>query len=273
MKPVGGRSLHGHLRAVASVDERGATYLREQSFCAPLHLSKPHHEAGALVVNIVSPTAGLFDGDEVDVSVTVEMGGRLVLTTPSACRIHRARSATPAVLRQEISVQEGGFVEYIPELIIPQRGARYRQESTLRVAAGGTLVFFEWLSPGRVASGETFAYTELQWDTDLWHDDALIARERYLLKPGGHSLASLRAIHEASHYLGCFLVGEIDLPHDEVESLGGPGVLIGGGPLTQAGWAIKALCADNLATRRTLEALRRIAYQALGRPAPALRRF
>jgi urease accessory protein len=268
-----GRSLRGHLFAVASTDENGETYLRTQSFRAPLHLSKPHHEAGALVVNIVSPTAGLFDGDEVDVTVQVETGARLVLTTPSACRIHRARGETPAVMRQEMKVRTGGFLEFIPELIIPHRGARYRQTTSLHVEAGATLLFFEWLSPGRVASGETFAYAELQWETDLWHGETLIACERFSLKPDGPHLASLRAIHEASHYLGCFLVGGLVFPHEEIDALGSADVLVGGGPLTEGGWTVKALCRDNLTTRRTLEALRTIIYRALARPMPALRRF
>jgi urease accessory protein len=273
MNAVGGSSLRGHLRAVAAVDELGETYLREQSFRAPLHLSKPHHDAGALVVNMVSPTAGLFDGDEVEVAVTVEKGARLVLTTPGACRIHRARSEMAAVMRQEITVQAGGFAEFFPELIIPQQGARYRQQTTLRVEAGGTLLFFEWLAPGRVASGETFAYAHLQWDTDLWHDGALIAREHYILKPGGHHLASLRTVHEASHYLGCFVVGDLDCPSSEIEALGGDDVLIGSGRLTASGWTIKALCRDSLAARRTLGALRRLSYQALAQPMPGLHRF
>lgn len=271
---VRGRSLHGHLRAVAAVNERGDTFLREQSFRAPLHVSKPHHEAGALVVNLVSPTAGLFDGDEVDVAVVVEAGARVVLTTPCASRIHRARTERAAVLRQELTVEAGGFAEYFPELLIPQQGARYHQQTTLRVEHGGTLLFFEWLAPGRVAAGETFAYTELQWDTDLWHGGTLVARERYTLRPEGHHLASLRTVHEASHYLGCFIVGDLAFPQEAIEHLGSDDVTVGCGPLATPGsWTIKALCRDNLAARRTLVTLRSLVYQALGAEMPALRRF
>jgi urease accessory protein len=271
---VRGRSLRGHLRAVAAVDTHGATYLREQSFRAPLHLSKPHSEAGALVVNMVSPTAGLFDGDEVDVALVVEPGARAVFTTPSASRIHQARGDRPAIMRQALTVQAGGFAEYFPELLIPQRGARYRQETTLRVEPGGTLVFFEWLAPGRVAHGECFAYDELQWRTDLWIGGTLAARERYDLRPEGPSLAGLRLAHPDGHYLGCFVVGELPFPLEEIERLDGPDTTLGAGPLaTPGGWTIKALCRDNLTARRTLGALRTLLYQALPREMPALRRF
>jgi urease accessory protein len=271
---VRGRSLRGHLRAVAAVDALGQTHLREQSFCAPFHLSKPHTEAGALVINLASPTAGLFDGDEVELSLVVEPGAHAVLTTPSASRIHQARSDQPAVMRQSITVRAGGFAEYFPELLIPQRGARYRQETTLRVEPGGTLLFFEWLAPGRVAHGEAFTYSELNWHTDLWHGDELIARERYALRPDTLSLAGLRLAFPSGHYLGCFIVGDLTFPHEAVEQLGGPDVTLGAGPLAgSAAWTIKALCRDNLAARRTLSSLRAVIYQAMQRELPALRRF
>jgi len=270
---VRGRSLHGHLRAVAALDTHGQTYLRDQSFRAPLHLSKPHTEAGALVVNMVSPTAGLFDGDEVDVSLVVEAGARAVFTTPSATRIHQARGDRPAVMRQSLTVQAGGFAEFFPELLIPQRGSRYRQETTLRVEPGGTLVFFEWLAPGRVAHGESFAYTELQWRTDLWIGNTLAARERYALRPGEPSLAGLRLAFPSGHYLGCLIVGDFPLPQEEIDTLDGPDTAIGAGPLAAPGaWTIKALCRDNLTTRRMLGTLRTLVYHALQREMPALRR-
>jgi len=271
---VHGRSLRGHLRAVAGVDSRGVTCLRDQSFSAPFHLSKPHHESGALVINLVSPTAGLFDGDEVDLSLTVEPGARAVLTTPSACRIHASRSGQPAVLRQQIAVRAGGFAEYIPELLIPHRGARYRQETTLRIEAGGTLLYFEWLAPGRVAHGESFGYQQLDWRTDLWIGSSLAARERYTLRPDNASLAGLRGAFPSGHYLGCFVIGDLPFPQEGLDELNSPDVMLGAGPLATAGaWTVKALCQDNLSARRALGALRAAFYQALQRDPPSLRRY
>ncbi|MEI9894863.1 MAG: hypothetical protein WDN28_13505 [Chthoniobacter sp.] len=54
--------LSGHLQLVCAVDETGRTFIREQSFSAPVHLSKPHLEEDVLVVNIVNPTAGAAGG-------------------------------------------------------------------------------------------------------------------------------------------------------------------------------------------------------------------
>jgi len=270
---VRGRSLRGHLRAVAAVDALGRTHLRRQSFQAPLHLSKPHSDAGALVVNVVSPTAGLFDGDEVELAVEIETGARVVITTPSACRIHQARGDRAAVMRQSITVRDGGFAEFVPELIIPHRGARYQQETTLTADAGGTLVFFEWLAPGRVAHGEIFEFASLRWQTDVWHAGQLAARERYHLQPDDSSLAGLRTLFPAGHYLSAFIIGTVPVPQEAIEALDQPDVALGCGRLATGGWTIKAVCRDGLVARRTLGRLRGMIYDALGQVPPSLRRW
>ena len=101
--------MKGHLHLTVSADPAGRTYLRAQSFRAPLHLSKAHTDEGALVVNIVNPTAGLFDGDEVEMCVKVEAGSRLVLTTPSAGRVYRSGTGRGAMVRQRMEVAPGSF--------------------------------------------------------------------------------------------------------------------------------------------------------------------
>ncbi len=266
--------MKGHLHLTASPEGEDRTYISRQSFRAPLHLSKPHMDAGALVVNVVNPTAGLFDGDEVDIQVEVETGARMVLTTPSAGRVYRARSGRPARVTQEIRVAAGGFVEFFPELFIPQAGARYHQETRLQVAEGGQMLFCEWLAPGRVARGEVFDYEELLWDTDVWHGGVLAARERYALTPRDESLTALRAAFPASHYLGFFVTGWPHWPSEALDALTNlENVYAGHGPLPGGGGIVKVLCGDNLSARRTFGRVREIFYTALDRPVPALRRF
>lgn len=266
--------MNGHFHLTASAGPHGATYLREQSFRAPLHLSKPHEDAGALVVNIVNPTAGLFDGDEIDCRIRVETGAHLVLTTPSANRVYKARQPDrAAVLTQSYHVASGAFLEFYPELLIPQAGARYRQQTELHVESGGRLLFFEWLAPGRVASGEVFQFDELVWDTDVFFADRLVARERYIIDPTSDSMEALRQAYPESHYLGCFLLGDFPFPTAAIESLQTEDTYLGHSPLPAGGWTIKALCKDGLATRKLMKAIRAVLYDALGQPLPTLGRF
>lgn len=265
--------MRGHLHLTASCYPAGQTYLREQSFRAPLHLSKPHEDAGALVVNIVNPTAGIFDRDAIELNVVAETGASIVLTTPSASRVYKSRSGGPARVQQTFTVQAGAFLEFYPEPFIPQAGARYHQKTELRVASEGQLLYFDWLSPGRVASGEVFQYAELLWDLDVWTGEKLAARERYRLSPDDHSLDSLRLLHDQTHYLSCFVIGTGTLPMAELEALNSPEVYLGHSPLSTGGFTVKVLCQDSLSARRTLRQLRDILYHSMSRQVPNLGRY
>lgn len=266
--------MNGHLHLIASRYDSGQTYLRQQSFRAPLHISKPHEDAGSLVVNIVNPTAGIFDGDAIELTAEAEAGASLVLTTPSASRVYRSRSGGPAKVMQKFTVQSGGFLEFFPEPFIPQAGARYQQTTELHAASGGTLLFFDWLTPGRVASGEAFQYAGLSWGLDAVFNAKLVARERYCLNPDDSSLESLRQAHPQSHYLSCFFLGDPAFPLTEIESLNSPEVYLGHSSLCSGGGhTVKALCHDSLSARHTLRRLRQILYSAMGRPTPSLGRL
>jgi urease accessory protein len=265
--------VKGHLHLSCSVGANGESYLREQSFRAPLHLSKPHFDAGSLVLNIVNPTAGIFDDDEIELDLVVEEGARLVLSTPSSSRIYRSRKGGPAKVRQSIKIGAGSFVEYYPEPFIPHAGARFQQHNDLCIAEGGSMLYFEWLTPGRVASGEVFLYDELQWDTDVRLDKKLIIRECYTLRPDDFSLHGIRTAFDAAHYLSCIVVGDFPFPQDAIEGLGNDAVYLGCGPLCTGGWTIKALCLDSVHARRTMVALREVLYLSMGRERPHLGRF
>lgn len=264
--------MNGHLHLIGSRYDSGQTYLRHQSFRAPLHISKPHKDAGSLVVNVVNPTAGIFDGDTIELTAEAETGASLVLTTPSASRVYRSRSGGPAKVVQRFTAQRDAFLEFYPEPFIPQAGARYHQTTALHAAPGGTLLFFDWLTPGRVASGEVFQYAELNWHLDVTVGERLVARERYRLSPEDSSLEALLQFHPRCHYLSCFMFGPVALPMIELESLNSPQVYLGHSSLVSGGHVIKALCHDSLSARHTLRRLRQILYAAMNRPLPTLGR-
>ncbi len=269
------RGLQGHLHLVCAADAEGRSYLREQSFCAPMHLSKPHTDAGVLVVNMVNPTAGLLSGDRIECRVRVEAGARLLVTTPSASRAHRTPTGYSELV-QDFTVERGGWLENWPELFIPQGGARYRQRTMLRVSEGGEALFFETLAPGRVAMGETFAFTELEWETEVLLGGESIARERYRLTPESASIGALRGQFATGYYASCFVVTS-RLPADApvwtaIDALHEPEAWVGCSALRRGGFVVKIVAAGSVLLRRKLAAVRRELHAALGHEEPSLRR-
>ena len=272
---ITGTSLNGHLELRCENRADGTPIIAQQSFRAPIHLSKSHIDQGHLVQSIVNPTAGFFDGDKLESDIEVAAGAKLVLSTPSASRVYRTRSGKAAVSDQQFRVGENASLEWIPEPFIPHAGARYSQRTQIHLHPTASLLFFDWIAPGRVAMGEIFAYQELRWELDLLLDGVLIARERHHLQPDDHSLEALRARFPAAHYLSVHAAGEWTAawPSVELDALNSNDVYLGHGPLTGGVRVIRALCRDSLSARKLMETLRPLLYAAAGLKPPALGRI
>lgn len=275
MKNVSGTSLDGHLHLCCECRADGVPFISRQSFRAPIHLSKSHLDQGHLVQSIVNPTAGFFDGDQLESNVTIADGAGLVLSTPSASRVYRTRSGAAAVSEQKFRIEKNASLEWIPEPFIPHAGARFVQRTMIDLHPTASLLFFDWIAPGRVAMGEVFAYEHLRWELDLRLDGKLVARERYDLRPGDHSLEALRAKFPAAHYLTVYASGAMaaNWPAEALDALNSDDCYLGHGPLTGGIFLIRALCRDSLTTRKTLETLRPLLYGAANKKAPTLGRL
>jgi urease accessory protein len=247
------------LRAEARPD--GRTVLAAQSFRAPYHLSKPYWDVdtSTLLVQVVNPTAGILSGDRLDSDIAVGTGARLLVTTPSASRVFQMREGT-AECRQHFRVEAGGWLEMMPEPLVPHRGSRYRQRTTIEVAAGGGLFFADLLMPGRFGHGEAWEWASLALETEVRLGGELILRERF-----DHAATELRALAEltGSGATACFgnavLIAEG--PADWVPAivaLHRDGIWLGVSALRRGGWSLKCVAPDNLRLRETMKEVRRI---------------
>ena len=252
-------SLQGHLSLVCSRSEDGRSYLSQQSFRAPLQISKPYWTGEALLVNMVNPTAGLFSGDEIEISALVEPGARLLLTTPAASRAH-AMPSGGARVRQKFQVMEGGWLEVLPELFIPQADCEYSQQTTVEIEPGGELFLAEAVAPGRVARGESYQFRDLRWALNLRHGGKLLARERARLTPDSPNTLSARRIFPNAYHAACFCVspraGEEHPAWGRIRDLHSATEWVGVSRLGDHGRVIRILAGDSVGLSRALKAAR-----------------
>lgn len=270
-------SLSGNLHLVcASHPERG-TFLAEQSFSAPIHLSKSYWNGDTLLVNVVNQTAGIFGGDSITTHIVVEPGARVLLSSPSAARFHPSHGRE-ARLEQTFEIRAGGSLDVFPEISIPQRDSRSFQKTVIYMEQGGELIFLETLAPGRVASGEAFAFAHYSWWTDIKVADRLVHRERASITPHDSSITGLRTLFPTSYYASIILIApaseswKSDFPHAVSKLSDNPSVKIATSKLSIHGWSIRVLAANSLALRENIRKLREIIYNRLDRQLPDPRR-
>ncbi len=272
--------LNGNLHLVCASDPVRGTFLAGQSFSAPIHLSKAYWDGETLLVNVVNQTAGIFGGDCITTRVVVEPGARVLLSSPSAARFHPSHGRE-ARLEQTFEIRAGGSLDVFPEISIPQRDSRSFQKTVVHVERGGELIYLETLAPGRVASGEAFAFAQYSWWTDIHVAGRAVHRERASIAPqdsGLSSLAGLTALFPAGYYAGIIVISsasenwKTDFAH-AVSALGDNiSVRIAASKLCAGGWSIRLLAADSLALRQGITGLRHLIYERLGKRVPDPRR-
>jgi len=189
----------------------GGTAVGHQAISAPWHLSKPYWDGQVLLVQAVNATAGIFAGDHLEFRVQVDPGASVLLTSPSASRIHTMPHGE-ATLSQKIEVASGGWLEWMPELFIPHKDCRYRQRTEVRADRGARMYMVETLAPGRVAHGEAFAFDRMEWTTHLRYAGKLVLAERYPMSPADHSLADVKAAGGPRYFASAVLVNDGPLP-------------------------------------------------------------
>ena len=259
-------SLHGHLHLVAAAASDGRTQITRQSFRAPFHISKPYWDGAVLQVQVVNPTAGILEGDRLELDVRVEPGAAFLVTTPAAARAFMMRSGA-AACRQVLGVAAGGWLDYLPEPLYPHRDADYVQATRLEVEAGGEAAYFDALAPGRVGRGERWAWRRLRVSLDIHYGGEPVLRE--CLDGDGLALAAAAEMHRTPDaFFGTLVLVTERLRADDpvweaVRALHGGGRWVGASALRRGGWVVRVIAPGGQALRDTVAELRRLLAAAL----------
>ncbi len=97
---------------------------------------------------VITTSGCVLQGDRLALDIVAGPGARAHVTTQSATKLH-TMDANYATQVQSIALDEGAYLEYLPEPLIPHRGARFASDTRIRVAPGATLLYGEILQPGR----------------------------------------------------------------------------------------------------------------------------
>jgi urease accessory protein len=196
----------------------GRTYLAGCRQRFPLRVTLPHYldeaDRGMAFLIIQNPAGAVFDGDRLELSAVVEQAARVHLRTQSATRICQMDGGSAS---QEIAVavESGAYLEYLPELTIPQAGSRFRQLLSADLAPGSALVSAEIVAPGRRAYGERFAYEQLRLETVLRVEGRELAVDVLDLGPSRRSPEAAGMLG-SSDYVASVIIG---CPGHDVERL------------------------------------------------------
>ena len=151
----------GVLRVAFHDDGAGKTVISDQFSKVPLHAQRAMHYddscPGMAHMYIASVSGGILQGDKYRIDIAVGKGAMAHVTTQGATRVYGMDHGM-AVQQVSAKLEDGAYLEFVPDQIIPYGGSRFRQETSLQVHDSATAVCSEIVAPGRVAMGEAFEY-------------------------------------------------------------------------------------------------------------------
>ena len=262
----------------------GRTELAERAQRFPLRLTTPMYldpaDRDLAFVYVQNPTGGLFGGDRLLTRLRAGPGARVHLTTQAATKAYSVGAAGAGWQRFELELGEGAFVEYAPDPLIPQAGARVEQELAVSVGEGAVFLGLESLAPGRLARGEAFAYDSVSLAVEVRGADGKeLCVETLLLEPG-RRLPTARGLLGSYPYLGSLLAVAPGCAADRLAEqlddalVGAPDALAGAGALPAgAGAFARILARSPGALREALDCAWTVARESLvGLPLPPRRK-
>jgi urease accessory protein len=126
---------------------------------------------------------GMVQGDRYRLDLDCAPGSAMHFTTQAATKLYRMERNFASQL-VNLRAGDGAFVEYLPDPVIPFRDARFYQRVNLTVAPTASVILGEMLLPGRVAHGESHAYTLYRTDLEACSTDGtLLFADRTMLDP------------------------------------------------------------------------------------------
>jgi urease accessory protein len=150
--------------AVAAVVVRGdgdRSAVHRARPAGPLRLLCPRRPGPAAWIVAGNLGGGLVDGDDLSLEVTVERGATCVVTTQASTKVYRGQTRQ----RTTVRVEDAATAIVAPDPIVPFRGARFAQTTSVELAAGGSLILADTVTAGRVAHGERWSAARI--DTAL----------------------------------------------------------------------------------------------------------
>jgi urease accessory protein len=154
---------------------------------SPLRFLTPLNHGDAAWVFTSTFGGGLLGGDAIQLRIDVEDEAGLLLQTQASTKVYR--STRGATSRLEASVGNGARLLVLPDPTVCFRSASFEQTQAIDVAARGSLVFMDWVTAGRRASGERWAFDRYASRLIVRYDGRIVLREALLLDSADGSLA------------------------------------------------------------------------------------
>ena len=168
-------------RGVLAVAHHGAgSVVTSARASSPLRLLLPKNRGAAAWVFTSTYGGGLVGGDRIALDVDVGPGAACFVSTQASTKVYRSPSVAESRLAARVARE--GFLAIVPDPVVCFRASRFRQTQRIDLAGDSSLVFVDWVTSGRRAAGERWAFHEYATRLDVRVDGRLLVRDALALR-------------------------------------------------------------------------------------------
>ncbi|MDP2284292.1 MAG: urease accessory protein UreD [Pseudohongiella sp.] len=181
---------HASLALSFAQTSRGCR-LMHSAHHGPLYVQKPFYPEGADVAHVylLHPPGGLVSGDRLNVDIQLQNNAHVLVTTPGAGRVYRARrDRTLQQLRTTLVLSEDAVLEYLPQETIVYPSASAHLQTRIELAPGSRCIAWEICCLGLPASDLRFSEGELKQALSIYAGKKPLLIERFELNAHNREL-------------------------------------------------------------------------------------
>lgn len=200
----------GHL--IAQLQPHGISALSKLCFQYPLKLISPSPSANhkSVLVFLLTYGGGLVGGDQVHLTIEVKTNAKLSIVTQGHTKVFKSPSRNVVTHQKlRVTIEAGAAVCLLPDPVQPFEGSVYQQTQIFTLAEDASLILLDWVSAGRVARGEDWAFSTWSGRNEIWVASQADRKARLLLRDNilleGDSVDSKeKVLKKKMHDLGIF---------------------------------------------------------------------
>jgi urease accessory protein len=158
-----------------------ATVLTRAFAASPAKLFATNVHGATCWVYAATLGGGLVGGDEIRLRANVGAGARGLLTTQASTKVYR--SLRPARQSFDASLGAGALLAVVPDPVVCFAGAHFTQTQRYDLHPDATLVMVDWITSGRHAAGERWAFSRYETRFDIRRGSRQIFFDALVLEP------------------------------------------------------------------------------------------
>jgi len=200
-----GASARLHLSFESSTN--GETVVRVKQQQPPWRVVRGFRApSGEMLAHLHNLSGGILDTDSLHCQVDVAPQAQAQVTSTGATRVYRSRTIDRIASQHMLArVAAGGYLEFLPDQLIPFAGSRFEQTLRAELGDGASLICWDRIAPGREASGEVFHFESLASNFELLVNEEPVALERWALTPALQRLDSIARLGPFHHFASCYV--------------------------------------------------------------------